>query len=442
MTFYTAVLCVFLLVGNMVLGLFLVIRARDALMTQIKGRMMDVAQIAADTLDGDTLGAVTAPNTDEYRGIARSLSHIQMLFQKNIDLKYIYAIRDMGNGEFSFTVDPDPNDPGQFGEAIAYTEALYAASCGTPDADLIPVEDRWGRYYSAYCPVFDSVGNIAGIVGVDFDAQWIENQLLQFSVIILIASTVSLLICFLMAFLINNRLRRRFNLLYGDLSTLSDDVETLVTDMTGDSAREVAEQQGEFTKEDTAGDDIDAVGQEIHHMHLKIKQYVSFMQKQAYTDSMTGVQSKTAYLEVVRRLDEEIGEGTAAFAIAVFDVNGLKTINDNYGHVNGDRVITDTAMMIRAVFGADHVFRIGGDEFIAVLEQTPAEDVLDAFARLDQTADSFNKKERNYPMYLSFSKGFAVYLPGIDREYREVFKRADEAMYREKSDHYRRQEGQ
>ncbi len=57
------------------------------------------------------------------------------------------------------------------------TDALYQASLGKPSVDKVPYEDSWGRFYSAYSPVFDSNGKVAGIVAVDFSADWYDKQI-------------------------------------------------------------------------------------------------------------------------------------------------------------------------------------------------------------------------------------------------------------------------
>lgn len=146
--------CVFLLAVNAVLGFLLMNQSRQSLKTLIYNRMLDISNTAADMLDGDVLEDIRAEDADTpgYRAVLRTLTY----FQDNIDLEYIYCIRDLGGGNFVFTVDPTVEDPGEFGSPIVYTDALYRASLGTASVDSEPYEDDWGRFYSAYSPVFDS----------------------------------------------------------------------------------------------------------------------------------------------------------------------------------------------------------------------------------------------------------------------------------------------
>ena len=172
---YLIIIGFFLLVVNVTLGIILTRQSSNAIRTMIRNRMLDISNTAAAMLDGDTLEVLEAGDEDtpEYQEVLRILTY----YQDNIDLKYIYCIRDMGNKRFVFTVDPTIDDPGEFGEPVVYTDALYRASLGEPSVDSEPYEDDWGRFYSAYSPVFNSKHEVAGIVAVDFSADWYDRQI-------------------------------------------------------------------------------------------------------------------------------------------------------------------------------------------------------------------------------------------------------------------------
>ena len=125
------------------------------------------------------------------------------------------------------------------------------------------------------------------------------------------------------------------------------------------------------------------------------------------------------------------------FSVAVFDLNGLKAINDSCGHECGDMAIVDTANLLIGVFGKENIYRIGGDEFIAVEENVSSDDMHALFARLDLCLIEENATEKAYRTPLSISKGYTTFVPDIDTDYNKVFKRADEAMYRDKAEYYK-----
>ena len=135
-------------------------------------------------------------------------------------------------------------------------------------------------------------------------------------------------------------------------------------------------------------------------------------------------------------MDEEIDQGIAAFTIFMFDLNGVKEVNDKYGHECGDLMIADAADALKTVFGKESLYRIGGDEFVAILEGIPQPDVQRHFRDLEEAIASKNKEDRPYKSQLSVSKGAAIFGVGEDATYQDVFRRADQAMYQEKSVYY------
>lgn len=156
----------------------------------------------------------------------------------------------------------------------------------------------------------------------------------------------------------------------------------------------------------------------------------------AVTDMMTGVGNQTAYLEKIHALDDEIAQGIASFTVFMFDLNGVKESNDKYGHECGDLMIADAADALKTVFEKESLYRIGGDEFVAILEGLPQPDVGRCFRELEEAIALKNKEERPYKSALSVSKGAAVFGVGEDATYQDVFRRADQAMYKEKTVYY------
>ncbi len=148
----------------------------------------------------------------------------------------------------------------------------------------------------------------------------------------------------------------------------------------------------------------------------------------ALTDPMTGVKSKHAFLLRQREFDEAIDAQTVEkFAIVVCDVNGLKVINDTLGHKAGDEYIMQASHMVCDIFQHSPVYRVGGDEFVAVLTDRDylirKELVL---ALHDRSVEHIGTKE------VVISGGLADYRPGEDTCFHDVFERADALMYEEK----------
>lgn len=148
----------------------------------------------------------------------------------------------------------------------------------------------------------------------------------------------------------------------------------------------------------------------------------------AYTDPLTGVKSKNAYVEVSNDIQHSIINGEKPeFAIVVFDVNDLKKVNDFYGHDAGDRHILSAKKLICDVFKHSPVYRIGGDEFTVILTGTDYENGIELLQTFDRQI------EYNLQNGLTVvSTGYARFDPQNDTSYSDVFKRADEKMYQRK----------
>lgn len=172
-------------------------RARVGIRKAIQQRMLDISNCAAGSVNGDVLGALdeNTIGTPEYEDLYSRLA----VFRDNVELEYVYAIKQVGEKDFIFTMDLDQVRPAAYGDSVKYTEALASAGRGVAAVDEVPYSDSWGVFYSAYSPVFDSKGNVAGIVAVDFAVDWFEYQLSSQTRSTIISYIVILLLSLLVA---------------------------------------------------------------------------------------------------------------------------------------------------------------------------------------------------------------------------------------------------
>ena len=155
------------------------------------------------------------------------------------------------------------------------------------------------------------------------------------------------------------------------------------------------------------------------------KEELGSARKKIYTDPLTGAGSKQAYMDDARRLNDEIKAGKVIeFAVAVFDLNDLKYINDTKGHDIGDIYIYNASMLISEFFSHSPVYRIGGDEFAVIIQ---GEDYENHEALMER----FNNQvlENKATGKVVVSSGIASYNSGRDENYISVFERADRMMY-------------
>ena len=144
-----------------------------------------------------------------------------------------------------------------------------------------------------------------------------------------------------------------------------------------------------------------------------------------YRDSLTGAKSYNAYVEAEQQVNERIASSELQeLGVVVFDVNGLKHMNDTLGHDAGDHLLQDACRLICTSFKHSPVFRIGGDEFVALLEGEDYQNRVLLLADFETQAD-LNLRNGSTVV----ASGLATFRPGEDNSYRQVFERADARMY-------------
>lgn len=152
-------------------------------------------------------------------------------------------------------------------------------------------------------------------------------------------------------------------------------------------------------------------------------QNLSIERSKANIDAMTGVKNKHAYIDAEASINEKIeSDEKVEVALAVFDINGLKHVNDTYGHRAGDDHIRAGCEMICKTFKCSPVFRIGGDEFVAIAQGHDYEN-------LGKLVGEIAKKNAE-----NSAKGGVVVACGAakysgERNLAAVFEKADHAMY-------------
>ncbi|MBR3636007.1 MAG: GGDEF domain-containing protein, partial [Lachnospiraceae bacterium] len=134
----------------------------------------------------------------------------------------------------------------------------------------------------------------------------------------------------------------------------------------------------------------------------------------------------------IESIDDCIQRNEIEFAIAMFDINGLKEINDTLGHDVGDKAISKIAEILKQTFENEKIFRIGGDEFVVIIK-ADSNDMEKHFNLFDGILAKANEKD---DLVVDVSKGFAIYDNEYDRSYRRTFVRADYAMYADKKAYY------
>jgi len=157
------------------------------------------------------------------------------------------------------------------------------------------------------------------------------------------------------------------------------------------------------------------------------------LKEEAITDPLTGLYNRRGFLT----LGEErlaLADRLGFSVVCLFaDLDGFKAVNDTFGHEEGDRVLRETADVLRRTFrAADVLGRIGGDEFAVLLVQDGPEGIGAVMGRLRHTLERSNARNENPSVRLALSLGVSMRLPEAPCTLAELMDEADQSMYEEK----------
>ena len=407
---------------------------------------------SADAMDSVILSNINPEHVDEYIKHGRDLEEYRTIEEKlytmkntNSDIKFIYVYKVAADG-FHVVFDLDtaavegdnPGDVVEFEEALMpYVDDLLA---GRPIPPII-TDDEYGYLLTLYKPLYDVNGNCQCYAAVDLSMNVLSDYARTF-VIKLIALFVG---CFIFIFAIG--LAFVENNIVLPVNTMAYCARNFSYDSEEARERNIERMKSLRIK---TGDEIENLYSALIRTTENLLNYfrylqrakgqvadmqvkVSAMDKKAHIDSLTGVKNKTSYVEAIEQLDKKIAAGNAAFCIVMVDVNYLKRVNDTYGHERGNEYLVNACRLVCGVFGKEHVYRVGGDEFVVLIE---GDKVSLCKYFVAQFKVEMNHKLSNEMLALwekvSAAIGVAFYEVGKDKTADEVFKRADKEMYANK----------
>ena len=185
----------------------------------------------------------------------------------------------------------------------------------------------------------------------------------------------------------------------------------------------------------TTHDEIGTLVDSFNLAKYQLRKQIKSLNKTATQDSLTGVKNQNSYYIMVEKLNNHITETPEEikFALIVFDVNNLKETNDTYGHLMGDALLKVFADHLRSVFDQSFICRIGGDEFIVILEGDSYKNAKALLQEFEKGLKTLSLAS-NATVDISCAYGYAKYNPQEDSSFTDVFRKADAAMYNHKAE--------
>ena len=300
-------------------------------------------------------------------------------------------------------------------------------------------DNEYGRTYAFYKPFYVNDKKL-GVIGVEVSIAKVNKEILLNSIrqMAYVGGTLILLVIALL-FYIYKRYIAKLEHIKANVKAYTQNKDPSFADNIG--------------REATGDDEISVLALQVSSMILELENYMKslletakelrdtqqkaeVMNELAMKDALTGIRNKTSYDQEVKKLEWKMGgDENLQFAIAMIDLNYLKRLNDTFGHDKGNIAIKKLCYIVCHIFEHSPVFRIGGDEFVVILQNSDFENrerLYDAFnSRLDEIRAETGLEEWEK---VSASIGIAVYDHTIDSNVDNVFKRADKAMYKRKKE--------
>ncbi len=180
-------------------------------------------------------------------------------------------------------------------------------------------------------------------------------------------------------------------------------------------------------------DSLNSYQSRLLDVHSSLEEKSRELWKLAHHDALTGVQNRRAFDEFWEKIPRMASQHGRSLCFALFDVNYFKAINDSYGHQVGDRVLEGIAGRINTVLRrGEQLFRIGGDEFAAVLLDCGCDDATRIAERCQEAIKDYDFKAIGVCEPVKISIGLAIAEGNDEAALQSLHWQADVAMYKAK----------
>lgn len=366
--------------------------------------------------------------TEDYQTLRTDLRRMRAALNvSSLNLLWL----DQANRCYVNLVDADvtaPHRPGCIEPVSSVNDGALTNPTDNLTPSTITMQDGEKRAFTGK-PVLDAQGSVIAYVTVEISYESVTEQRQIFLLIAALAQIiVAAIVCVIGVTIVSRFIIRPIN-------KLSQAAELYASNRKSFSELHISK-----------SDEIGILADSMSHMETEISGYIENLEKMtndlisarehakqlntvANIDPMTQVSNKRAYNTAAARLNE----GTKPYGLVMIDMNNLKLVNDSCGHEKGDICIQNLCQIICRSFPHSPVYRVGGDEFIVILEN---DDYKERETLVQAITETFrqNAAKTELPLWENVvaAVGCAVFDPKQDRGIDDVLKRADEAMYEQK----------
>lgn len=166
----------------------------------------------------------------------------------------------------------------------------------------------------------------------------------------------------------------------------------------------------------------------IHYVMLRYRKHSDILFDLSVTDSLTGLYNRRYFNEIVKEEFGKIKKEDIHFSMILLDLNNFKKVNDVYGHMEGDKVLTDIALLLRENISVTATAaRYGGDEFVVILPNTLKETATIQFHALSKLFEEYGRQYEE----VGFSVAFGIE-DSRGKEIEDLYRMTDELLYKKK----------
>ena len=379
-------------------------------------------------------------SVSESGGYERMLSAIRKIQDvNNVDCIYLTFV-DPVDKNVVYVIDAAEEDPCPCGSFDPLYEFNYHV-LEDPEAGFAPYvtdTEEYGELVTAAAPIMTSAGKVAAYATVDISMETVRAEQNDFIVkFLIILSTITVIGSVVAIVFVNRAIVKPINMISkaaghynsenpNEASRLFEEIKIKKRDEIGVLAESIKKMERDINAHI---DSLISVNRALNESRRVARR----MNELANKDALTGLRNKLAYDDEVKRLNEAIHGGKARFGIAMIDLNFLKKINDNYGHEQGNEALCALSGIICETFVHSPVFRIGGDEFVIILENNDYDKIDMLVGELNEKLAGIAADQSLKPWErVSAAIGYSLYEPGSDLSVDDVFRRADGNMYARK----------
>jgi diguanylate cyclase (GGDEF)-like protein len=272
------------------------------------------------------------------------------------------------------------------------------------------------------CHTSAKIDDVAAVINIRFPIDYIHITIYDFAMLIFVLFTISIIA---LVFILNKYLTKYISIPLESLlkqlksAVKHDDLKNKIVINT--NVKELKELEATF-----------------NNHNQKLVEAYDLLDEASNTDSLTGIYNRKKFNELVYYEIKKSKTTEQVFSIVLADLNKFKIINDTYGHDVGDKLLINFVELIKKDLRIDdNIYRIGGDEFIILLPNTTSEGAKQVVENLETILNSSKCDCLGNSLSIEASFGVAQLNKDGD-DLSELFKIADENMYKDKQEKHKK----